>query len=80
VGEDDKAKVQPVTTGAALKSEWLIEDGLKAGDRVIVDGVIKVRPGSPVKAAAPASNSEPTPSGSGRKQSDSASGVQGATA
>ena len=60
VGEDDKAKIQPVTTGSTLQSEWLIEEGLKPGDRVIVDGVIKVRPGSPVKVAAPAAGNAPS--------------------
>jgi membrane fusion protein (multidrug efflux system) len=53
VGEDSKAKVQPVRTGTTIGSEWLIEEGLKPGDQVIVDGVIKVRPGAPVKPAAP---------------------------
>lgn len=55
VGEDEKAKVQPVTTGPTVGPEWLIEEGLEPGDRVIVEGVIKVRPGAPVKAAAPRS-------------------------
>lgn len=53
VGEGEKAKVQPVTTGPTVGPEWLIEEGLKPGDRVIVEGVIKVRPGAPVKAASP---------------------------
>ena len=28
---------------------WIVKDGLKAGDRVIVDGILKVTPGTPVK-------------------------------
>lgn len=51
VGEDSKAKVQPVQPGTTISSEWLIEEGLKAGDKVIVEGMIKVRPGAPVKPA-----------------------------
>lgn len=53
VGEDERAKVQPVTAGPTIGPEWLIEEGLKPGDRVIVEGVIKVRPGATVKAAPP---------------------------
>ena len=45
------------TTG----EEWVITGGLKAGDQVIVDGVVKARPGSPVKIAqaAPAGSQPP---------------------
>jgi membrane fusion protein (multidrug efflux system) len=44
------------TTG----EEWIITAGLKAGDQVIVDGVVKARPGSPVKIAqAPAAGATP---------------------
>jgi membrane fusion protein (multidrug efflux system) len=32
--------------------DWLIESGLKPGDRVVVDGILKVRPGSVVKPVA----------------------------
>ncbi|HXF08569.1 MAG: efflux RND transporter periplasmic adaptor subunit [Pseudomonadota bacterium] len=83
VGEDDKAKVQPVTTGSTLKSEWLIEEGLKPGDRVIVDGVIKVRPGSPVKAAVPEASNEPVAPvlpKSDRPQPERSAGARGVTA
>lgn len=83
VGEDDKAKVQPVTTGSTLKSEWLIEEGLKPGDRVIVDGVIKVRPGSPVKAAVPGASNEPVAPvqpKSDRPQPERSAGARGVTA
>lgn len=50
VDKDEKAEVRPVVIGRELADEWLISDGLKAGDRVITEGVIKVAPGAPVKA------------------------------
>jgi membrane fusion protein (multidrug efflux system) len=50
VGADNKVAVQPVKTGGAQGSTWIITDGLKAGDRVIVEGFQKVKPGAPVKA------------------------------
>jgi membrane fusion protein (multidrug efflux system) len=44
-----------VRTGALVDGFWLVDDGLKAGERVIVSGVQKLRPGTVVKvAAAPA--------------------------
>ena len=45
-------KVVPVTviTGARVGDRWVINQGLKPGDRVIVEGVMKVRPGAPVNA------------------------------
>ena len=38
-----------VQVGDWSEAEWVITGGLKVGDQVIVDGVVKARPGSPVK-------------------------------
>ncbi|OEY99460.1 MULTISPECIES: multidrug efflux RND transporter periplasmic adaptor subunit SmeD [Stenotrophomonas] len=58
VGKDNKVEVRPVKVSRALGSKWLVEDGLKAGDKVIVEGLQKIQPGMPVQAtemgAAPA--------------------------
>lgn len=64
VGEDGKVAPRPVKTGTVQGDQWVISEGLKAGDRVIVEGVQKVRPGAPVKAvpwkqAAPAGAAAP---------------------
>jgi membrane fusion protein (multidrug efflux system) len=53
VGADNKAQVKPVEVGDWLGSEWVIESGLAPGDRVIVDGAVKVQPGSPVEVVQP---------------------------
>ena len=51
---------RPVQVGDWSGDEWVITGGLKAGDQVIVDGVVKARPGSPVKIAqAPAAGGQP---------------------
>jgi membrane fusion protein (multidrug efflux system) len=50
VGPDDKAELLPVTLGPRFGNRQVIKSGLKAGDRVIVEGLQKARPGSPVKA------------------------------
>jgi membrane fusion protein (multidrug efflux system) len=49
VAADGKVAPQPIKTGNAHESSWIVTEGLKAGDRVIVEGVQKVRPGAPVK-------------------------------
>jgi len=56
VGPDNRVAARPVTTGARVGESWVIEKGLNPGDRVIVEGLLKVRPGSLAKPlpAAPA--------------------------
>ncbi len=57
VDAESKAVVKPVVAGDWLGQDWIINSGLSAGDRVIVDGAVKVQPGAAVQvgdAAAPA--------------------------
>jgi membrane fusion protein (multidrug efflux system) len=61
VGADGKVAARPVKTGDAQGNNWIVTDGLNAGDTVIVEGLQKVKPGAPVKttqwnANAPAGN------------------------
>ncbi len=67
VSKDNIAEVRPVTVGRDLDRKILISDGLKGGETVIVEGVVKVRPGSPVKPdpAADAPDAAKEPSGAG---------------
>lgn len=48
VGAGSRAEPRPVTLGQMIGDQWLVLAGLQAGDRVIVDGLQKVRPGAPV--------------------------------
>ncbi|NDJ58627.1 efflux RND transporter periplasmic adaptor subunit [Enterobacteriaceae bacterium 4M9] len=50
VGKDEKVEVRQVTTSQAIGDKWLVTEGLQSGDRVIVSGLQKVRPGAQVKA------------------------------
>jgi membrane fusion protein (multidrug efflux system) len=50
VGTDNKAEIRPVKVGERVGQMWLIEKGLKPGDRVVVEGIQKVREGMPVEA------------------------------
>ena len=48
----DKVATRPVIATAWNGASWLIAQGLAAGDRVVVDGLQQVAPGSPVRAVA----------------------------
>ena len=50
VGEDGKVAARTVHVSRAIGDSWLIDDGLVAGDRVIVEGLQKVEPGMAVEA------------------------------
>ncbi len=49
VGEGGQVAPRPVKVGDAQNGSWVILDGLKAGEQVVVDGFQKMRPGAPVK-------------------------------
>ncbi len=51
VNAGSKVEVRPVKTGVWVKDEWIISDGLKPGDKVIVEGYAKAPPGTVVKIA-----------------------------
>lgn len=48
VNSNNEVELRQVTTGRSVGHNWLIEDGLQAGDRLILDGLQKIRPGAPV--------------------------------
>lgn len=51
VDAGSKAQARPVRVGDWDGDKWIINDGLKTGDKVIVDGVMKIGPGAPVRVA-----------------------------
>ena len=52
VGADDTVEIRPVQVGPRTGSLWIIEQGVKPGERVVVEGLDKVRPGAKVKLGA----------------------------
>ncbi len=50
VTAESKAAIRTVKAGPQIGSGWIIEEGLKAGDKVIVEGFLKIRDGLPVVA------------------------------
>ncbi|CQH31352.1 efflux RND transporter adaptor subunit AcrA [Yersinia enterocolitica] len=49
VGADDKVELRTLVANQAIGNKWLVTEGLKAGDRLIVSGLQKIRPGVQVK-------------------------------
>jgi membrane fusion protein, multidrug efflux system len=51
VSDKSLAEARPVQAGEWAGERWIITSGLNGGERVIVDGVMKIGPGAPVKVA-----------------------------
>jgi membrane fusion protein (multidrug efflux system) len=49
-----RAEMRPVEVGDWIGDEWVVESGLAAGERVVVDGTVKVQPGAAVNVVEPA--------------------------
>ncbi len=52
VGPDEKVEIRPIQVGRNMGNDIVVTDGLAAGDRFIVEGVLKVQPGIAVSAVA----------------------------
>ena len=74
LGEDDKIQIRDVKATGWQGSQWLIEDGLRQGDRVVLDGMQRLAPGVQVKPVAVASAGSPAvpPSGASAVAADGA--------
>ena len=48
VKDGKTAELRMVTTGRVVNDRWVIENGLKTGEQIIVEGFQKLRPGAPV--------------------------------
>jgi membrane fusion protein, multidrug efflux system len=66
VDAESKAQFRPVTVGPLTGDLWLIDQGLQAGERVVVDGGIKLAPGVTVKPVEPGQVPPGTPAASAR--------------
>jgi len=59
VNDKGQAEPRPVQAGQWSGERWIISSGLQGGERVIVDGVMKIGPGAPVKVAEPKPAAQP---------------------
>ena len=72
VDGEGQAAVRPVKLGAMVDGRWIVESGLKVGDRVIVSNLQKIRPGAPVTIVQP--QSRPQTSGAANAQQPARNG------
>ncbi|WP_251008032.1 efflux RND transporter periplasmic adaptor subunit [Sphingobium sp. BHU LFT2] len=66
LGADGTVINRPVTLGTLLGERWIVQSGLKAGERVIVEGWQKVRPGQKARDAASSQPAKATSTAKGR--------------
>jgi membrane fusion protein (multidrug efflux system) len=48
VGGDDKVSIRTVTVGDRVGTQWIIAEGLNPGERIVAEGIQKVRAGAQV--------------------------------
>ena len=65
VGADGKAVVREVTADRTIGDKWLITKGLQPGDKVIVEGLGKIKAGQAIKAVPAGSKPSARPAGAG---------------
>ena len=65
VGPGNKAVLRSVATDHTVGDKWLVTGGIRPGDRLIVEGLGKIKPGQPVKPVPAGSPTPPPPKGAG---------------
>jgi membrane fusion protein (multidrug efflux system) len=76
VGADNKLVVRPVRTGQLVDGHWLVSEGIKEGERIVVSGVQKLKAGSVVKVRPEAAPNPAAPAATGGAGTTAANGVQ----
>jgi membrane fusion protein (multidrug efflux system) len=80
VGAEEKVEPRPIKVVRTVGDSWLVSEGLKAGDRVILEGIQKARPGTQVKAVPFGAKPEAAPAGAAAKPASAAPATAPATA
>ncbi len=65
VGSNSDAQVRPVVLDQEIDKGWIVRSGLKSGERIVVDGIIRVRPGAILKPVAPSAPAAAAPAAPG---------------
>jgi membrane fusion protein (multidrug efflux system) len=78
VGKDNKVEMRQVTVDRAVGDKWIVTDGLKPGDKLIVEGLVNLRPGTVVTPGAPTQVTAPQ-GGAGQAGAAQGSGQQAGT-
>jgi membrane fusion protein (multidrug efflux system) len=53
VGADSVAQIREIEVGIRVDSSWVVSEGLKPTDRIVVEGLQKVKPNGKVRPVAP---------------------------
>ena len=64
VGPDNKAVLRDIKTGRSIGDKWLVTSGLSAGDKVITEGLMRIKPGTVVRPVAAGSAPQRPPASS----------------
>ncbi|QHI98245.1 efflux RND transporter periplasmic adaptor subunit [Xylophilus rhododendri] len=80
IDKDDKVQRRAVTLGRAVGNRWLVRNGLAAGDRLVVEGSMRIKPGDTVKVvevdpSAPAPARAPAAAPAAAGSADAAAGA-----
>ncbi|WP_298273508.1 efflux RND transporter periplasmic adaptor subunit [Geobacter sp.] len=67
VGAENKVEPRTITVARTVGDSWLVSDGLKAGDQVILEGLQRAKPGTPVKVVPFGAKPEAAPAIAGKK-------------
>lgn len=73
VGEENKVEIRPIKASRWHDKEWIIESGVRSGERVIVSGFHMAKPGAPVKPV-PAAEPAAEPTGNGKPDNRTSNG------
>lgn len=76
IGADNKVEKRHITTARAVESQWLINSGLEPGDKLIVDGLQKIRVGIPVTPVPLDADQVTAPQGEAEQQAGHDDGTQ----
>ena len=49
IGNDNKVSIRPIKVGPRVDTMWIVDEGLKPGDRIVAEGMQKVREGMEVQ-------------------------------
>jgi membrane fusion protein, multidrug efflux system len=80
VAQDGQVSPRTVKIGGAQNGQWVVLDGLKPGEQVMVDGFQKLRPGAPVKPVAWSAGGAPAAAASGSAPAASAAAAKASAA
>ena len=62
VNQDDHIEIRNIEVGDTVGEKWVVKKGIQAGERIVIEGLQKVRNGMPVKVRSASDAKDPTPS------------------